>query len=440
MSLPVTSALKPSSADATSLISVPSHKELGDADWQRWIDESTRDMVNQGVPQPAGYRRVMLWSRRQAETVFCVGSLVGLLAFVTALPVVQLVSLGYLLLVAGRLASGVPLNQSLPGLKIAGKIGMAVGAIALLSLPVGLLVHWSSVANIIDPGSSQAASLRFAAIASACVATLWLAWAWVRGGQLAHYVWPEPRRWLSQIWRWSTWLDASERLWMMAWSLQLPRLFWLGIRGWLGTLIWLLPAMLIMAVTRNGDPEAVGPIVALSLVALGWVLQYLPMLQTHFAAEGRWKAMFQWRQIRQDFAAAPWTWALSMLIGLVLMPIPLYLLKIEATPREITWLPCLVFVAFMLPARIAEGLALRRCRRKRAEAIAAVDQGQPARRSRAKRLLDLSSQWVVRLLVMPAIIVTYLAVLTASQFTSWDGVQTWIAQHALLVPVPFVGV
>gem|GEM_PF-6689804 len=34
----------------------------------------------------------------------------------------------------------------------------------------------------------------------------------------------------------------------------------------------------------------------------------------------------------------------------------------------------------------------------------------------------------------------YMLVLMGSQFTSWDGVETWVRQHALLVPVPFVGV
>ncbi len=41
--------------------------------------------------------------------------------------------------------------------------------------------------------------------------------------------------------------------------------------------------------------------------------------------------------------------------------------------------------------------------------------------------------------VAPAIVVVYLVVLGASQYTSWDGVDTWVRQHAFLVPVPFVG-
>ncbi|MEM6365673.1 MAG: DUF4013 domain-containing protein, partial [Planctomycetota bacterium] len=48
------------------------------------------------------------------------------------------------------------------------------------------------------------------------------------------------------------------------------------------------------------------------------------------------------------------------------------------------------------------------------------------------------SRWVVRL-AMPAVVGTYLTFVTLSQFTSWDGLQTWVQQHAVLIPIPFLG-
>ena len=85
-------------------------------------------------------------------------------------------------------------------------------------------------------------------------------------------------------------------------------------------------------------------------------------------------------------------------------------------------LPCLVFIAFILPARIAEGLALRRARR---------------------RTEDPTGRWatisrVSARLLMLVVVGTYLAFLTISQFTSWDGLVTWVEQHAVLLPRPFV--
>ena len=145
------------------------------------------------------------------------------------------------------------------------------------------------------------------------------------------------------------------------------------------------------------------------------------MLQVHFAAENRLSALFEVRTIRRDFRRSPWAWFTAMVICLVITPIPLYLLKIEATPQEVMWAPCLVFVAFILPAHMATGLALRRAR-KRPEPT-----GRWARISR--NLIRLAMPWVVGV---------YLLFVYVSQYISWDGLLTWVQQHAILIPVPFL--
>ena len=48
------------------------------------------------------------------------------------------------------------------------------------------------------------------------------------------------------------------------------------------------------------------------------------------------------------------------------------------------------------------------------------------------------SRWTVRLL-MPGVVAIYLFFVTLSQYTSWDGLQTWVQQHAVLIPIPFLG-
>lgn len=215
-------------------------------------------------------------------------------------------------------------------------------------------------------------------------------------------------------------------------------LLWLGARGAAGTLIWLIPAMIIMVATRDGENAVAGIIGGVSFLILGFVMMTLPILQTHFAGENRFKALFEYKRVRDDLYYAPWSYAAAMLIALVLMPIPLYLLKVEATPQELTWLPCLVFVAFMLPARVATGLALRRARRIRR----LCESGERSIRSdhRLKRFWQRTSSLGLRFGVVPGIVGFYLLVLLGSQYTSWDGVDTWVRQHALLVPVPFIGI
>jgi hypothetical protein len=352
---------------------------------------------------------------------FCIVSLIVLLAALTAIPIVQLIAFGYLLSVAGGLTSGVAFRDCLPHLRQAGQIGMAAMAVIVAALPTQLLAHWESVASLIDPGSGLAATMRILAISCSALATVYLLWAWVRGGRLRDYLWPQPKRFLREGWRWSTWKAAPDRLWEFTSSLQLPSYFWLGLRGAIGTLAWLIPAMIIIAAFRNGETGLAGLVGFASLVVLGIGLLYLPMLQAHFAAENRLRALFEVRTIRKNFRCAPWAWFAAMMVALVVTPIPLYLLKIEATPREVMWLPCLVFIAFILPARIATGLALRRARRRE----------EPIGR------WATFSRWTVRLL-MPLVVAVYLLFVYVSQYTSWDGLQTWVQQHAILIPVPFL--
>ena len=356
-----------------------------------------------------------------ARGLFSFTSLVALLAVLSAIPIVQLIAFGYLLNVAGSLANGNQLRSALPQLEQAGQIGLVVVVVMLAALPTQLLAHWESVANVIDPGSSRAAALRSLALGASLLAMVYLLWAWARGGQLKHYLWPEPRRFMREGWRWNTWRSLPDRLWEFTASLELRRYFWLGLRGAVGTVVWLIPAFIIIAAFRNGETGLAGLLGFLALVLMGIGLLYVPMLQAHFAAENRLGALFEVSTIRRLFRRAPWAWLSAMIVALILTPIPLYLLKIEATPQEVMWLPCLVFVAFILPARMATGLAIRRARRKHDPV------GTWARCSR----------WVVRLL-MPAVVGIYLAFVYVSQYTSWDGLATWVQQHAILIPVPFL--
>ena len=395
------------------------------------VDSSDPGRQTPPSPQPAapgaGMRALVVrglsWLRSCLRQSFCLASLIVLLAVLTAIPLLQLIAFGYLLDVAGRLTRGSSLREALPNLDQAGTVGLAGLAVLVASLPPQLLSHWASVASLIDPGSQQAWCMRMLALAAALLALAYLMWAWVRGGRWYHYAWPQPKRFLREGLHWGTWSDAADRLWRFTASLQPLRLLWLGMRGAAGTLLWLVPAMLIILINRNGRTGLAGVLGAVSLILLGAVLLYLPMLQAHFASENRIGALFELRQIRRDFRRAPWAWFFAMVGGLVLMPIPLYLLKIEATPREVLWLPCLVFVAFILPARIAEGLALRRARR----------------RPEPLGVWAACSRGMVRLM-MPAVVGVYLLFVYVSQYTSWNGLQTWIQQHAILVPVPSVGV
>ena len=99
--------------------------------------------------------------------------------------------------------------------------------------------------------------------------------------------------------------------------------------------------------------------------------------------------------------------------------IPLYLLKIEMVPREAAWLPSLLFVGFLFPARLACGWAYAR--------------GAPARTAR---------HWVWRGMGRLGMVPDrrlYVLIVFLAQYTSWGGVWSLYEQHAFLLPVPFLG-
>ena len=195
-------------------------------------------------------------------------------------------------------------------------------------------------------------------------------------------------------------------------ALRLPYYFRLGLVGFLGTLAWLIvPAMLVAA---GGRCPLLGIVGALLLAI---VVPFLPFLQIRYALEGRPSALFSRRAIRERFRRAPWAFAFSLMI-LLLAAIPLYLLKIEMVPREAAWLPSLVFVAFLAPARLLTGWAYARS----------------GRRERPRH-------WVFRILGRLAIIPAaafYVLIVFLAQYTSWGGAATLYDQHAFLLPVPFL--
>jgi hypothetical protein len=193
----------------------------------------------------------------------------------------------------------------------------------------------------------------------------------------------------------------------------LPYYFWLGVRGFAGALLWLaLPVTLLALAPRAPVLGWLGSAL-LAIVAL-----YLPFLQTRFAAERRLGALFEVRAVRRYFMRAPVAFLVA-LWSTLLFALPLYLLKIEMVPREAAWLPSLVFLAFIFPARLLCGWACSRAER---------------------RVLPRwwGFRWTARMLMVPAVLL-YVLVVFFSQYTAWHGVWSLYEQHAFLLPVPFFG-
>lgn len=376
------------------------------------------------APRPPGRRRrfapralavaAARWSISAAEWLFGLASLLIGLSVLAALPVAQLLSLGYLLESSARVARSGRLRDGFIGVRRAARIGGAAAGIFLACVPFRMARSFADSAALIDPGGFSVTAWRVGAAVLTVLALLHVGVALARGGRLRSFLWPFGHPfWLARRLReGGFYSQARDDFWAFVASLRLPHYFRLGAIGFLGTLAWLaIPATLIAAVGRFPLLGVVG------ILALAVVAPSLPFLQVRYAIEGRASALFSRRGVRDVFKRAPWAFAFALLILLV-ASIPLYLLKIEMIPREAAWLPSLVFILFLFPARLLVGWAYSRS----------------GRRERPRH-------WLVRILgrlaILPAAAL-YVLVVFFSQYTSWGGIWSLYEQHAFLLPVPFL--
>ncbi len=349
-----------------------------------------------------------------SEWLFGVVSLLVGLATLAALPMAQFLSLGYFLESSARVARSGRLRDGLFGVRRAARVGGLAAGIYLAMLPAWLVGSVARSAELIEPGGRSALGWRVFFLLLAMVTFGHVLMACARGGRLRHFLWPfgHPFWLVRRLRDGGLYAELRDGLWDYLAALRLPYYFLLGFVGFFGTLAWLiLPAVLIAA---GGKVPPLGFVGALMLAI---VVPFLPFLQVRYAVEGRISAMFSRRAIRERFRRAPWAFAFSLLV-MLLASIPLYLLKIEMIPREAAWLPSLVFVVFLAPARLLIGWAYARSGRR-----------------------DHPSHWFFRILGRLAIIPAaafYVGVVFLAQYTSWGGVASLYEQHAFLLPVPFL--
>jgi len=391
------------------------------------------------------------------QWLFGFACLLVILAAIATLPGVQLISLGYLLESAGRVARSGQLRSGVFHVKQAARIGSLIAGTWLMLLPLRLISDYWYSSHLIGAASPETRAWRIALIVATTVMLAHILVSWYCGGRFRHFFWPllavitlpwwvfchlvsrlikdsavrsslSPRplnHWfppaivLAAIRRGGWYGEWRNAVWAFLVSLQIPHLFLLGLRGAAGTLVWLtVPILLLISATRL--PAGPGVLTGLTGgLMLALVMFYLPFMQARFAAENRWRALFQIREVRTMFRRAPVAFAAALVVTL-LFALPLYLLKIEMTPREVAFLPSLAFVALNFPARLLTGWALSRAKR----------------RTQPRFFLG---RWAARLIELP-LVVFYVLIVFLTGYTSWYGVWSLFEQHALLIPVPFLGV
>ncbi len=358
---------------------------------------------------PGVVARALAW-------LFGLLSLVAGLSLFATFPIVQVATLGYLLLASGRVARSGRLRDGLPGVAAAGRVGGVVLGVWLLLWIPRLPASLARSARLIDPEGSTAGALTGVTIALLVLLLLHALAACARGGRLRDFLIPRPRielRALRDLFTRSGYARARDVVWDTLRATRVPALLWLGLRGFILGALWLAVPTTLLAI------GAATPALAwLGVLLMAVSTAYLPFIQIRLALEDRLSVALEVDVINRAYAGAPLAMASALMLT-ALSALPLYLLKIELMPREVTWLPGMLFVIFTLPARLLCGWALAR------------GLGRARPRHRALRVLG-------RVLAVPAVAL-YAVVLYFTQYLSWYGSWSLYEQHAFLLPVPFLG-
>jgi hypothetical protein len=352
-----------------------------------------------------------------AAVVWCFGCatlLVGL-AVLAAIPGLQFLTLGYLLESPARVARTGRLRSAFLGVRKAALFGGIVLGCWLVILPLRILADYAHSAYLIDPGGRIARQWRTAMLVLTLLAGLHLAFALARGGKLRYFAWPFNIVWfVRRLLRGGYYASARDAVWDTLMALRLPYYFWMGLRGFVVGFAWIALPVSLLALNRWNNAAA--PIIGIAgAVLLVLVLPYMPFLQTRMAERNRLREGFNLLSVRRTFRYSPWLHALAFFCTL-LFALPLYLLKIETVPSEAEWLPSLLFVGFILPAKVLAGWAV----------------GQANARTHPRHWVW---RWTARLTFWP-VATAYVIVLFFSQYTSWNGVVSLYEQHAFLLPAP----
>ncbi|MCH2181821.1 MAG: hypothetical protein MK108_07435 [Mariniblastus sp.] len=397
---------------------------------------------------------------------FGIVSIIFLVAAAASLPIVQLVSFGYLLEVSGRLARGGKFSTAMIGLEKAARLGGVLLGTWLLLLPIRLVSLLWYEAYLIDPGSQQTAFLRILQITLIGLTLVQILAAWLCGGKLRYFFWQAVAPFSFIIWlvrktassnhlrpalnvclgwispylvqnlcdtrpltdwfvpaillkkfvKGTVYTDARDGLWNFVASLHLWFYFKLGLKGFIGTFLWLVvPTAFLMGGTATDTLASLGSaLIGFAMAVPLFIL--LPFMQAHFARQGAWRGFLQPFQVLANFWRAPLAHLVALLLTLTLA-LPLFLLKIEEIPTELLWTLSLVFVVFTWPSHIAIGLAYRRGNR-------------PGKQGR----------WWISLPVMFLAIplsFTFVFIMFFTRYVTWNGMWSLLENHVFLLPAPF---
>jgi hypothetical protein len=301
------------------------------------------------------------------EAIVGVVCLVTLLVLAATIPVINLITLGYIMEVQGRVARTGRLRDALPLLPAARCIGLMAMWIVLLLLPLGWLGGAASDVWLISPGSVKAWLWAIGLSAAALVVTIHLLLALARGGGFWSFLRPIKNfHWFrAQLLRGGYGERAAHVLQQFLAALQLPQHLRLASLAYVGVYLWLAMPTVMFTAVADSDGLWQRLITMVGGLCLVPPLMWLPFLLTHCAAERRFRALFELGAIRELFRQAPFilTMASIVLYGMAFLPL-FYCAKwkAEMPPHETMWDVMLIFLVTIYPAKVLLGWAYHRAK------------------------------------------------------------------------------
>ena len=398
-----------------------------------------------------------------ASRIFSMASYVFFLAVIANVPFFQLITLGYLLDAGGKAARGEKFRSLFDGIQKASHIGGMLLGVWLLIWPIRIVTGFWIDAQIIDPSSPAAGGLKILQWVL-MVATLGHVFAALAcGGKLRYFFWPliapfsigiwlvrrsRITRWvlslmigwmspklvtdicnaqpindwflpaifLKRIFKGNLYADSRDAVWGFIVGLDLPRYFMLGLKGFVGTMLWLAIPTLLLAGSTSDRPVVGGLCTFLGIAISVPVFALLPFLQAHFGTDGKLIRFAEQRVVMRQFSRTPFAHLFALFMTL-LLAIPLFLLKIEEVPPEFLWSLSLLFVAFAWPSRGITGWAVGRSAKKE----------KPVR-------------WWIRYPVQffaAPISFSFAVIFFLTRYISWNGTLSLLENHVFLLPAPF---
>ena len=185
-----------------------------------------------------------------------------------------------------------------------------------------------------------------------------------------------------------------------------------------GALCWLVIPTLFLGAASSSPHENPAPTAILSFIGGGLMIPvaaWLPLLQCHQAATGRFSAIFEVHAVREIISRVPLRWAISTIL-MYALAVPLYLSKIVLPPADAFWLFTPLFILVIYPTRILMGWVYGTGMRKTGRAM-------------------LVLRWPTKVFMLP-LLGLYSLILFLLPLISEAGPQAMLENHAFLLPVP----